>query len=202
MKTKHFFNLIEVTLAIAIAGLGMAGIMVLFLVGFKANRESISENYTSDSAEQFMQYIAKICQRDWNVVASIAVTKHDETSDPEKNLAWNTDGTKLLDGNINFVDDGTVTPAGEPDRYDIFRIMQGSNLFSNGQILDYYATIKIWKSQISINVYNQETEKWEQKMLDYNQATAINLEVSWPVEKPYNVREKRYFYIEVFKPKP
>ena len=44
-RVRHYFNMIEITLAIAIMGVGITSLMVLLPVGLRNSQESISNNY-------------------------------------------------------------------------------------------------------------------------------------------------------------
>ena len=52
MKTKRSaFNLIELTLAIAVVGIGIASIMALFVPAIDSTKNSIADNYADEPAE-------------------------------------------------------------------------------------------------------------------------------------------------------
>ena len=51
------FTLIEITLAIGIVAIGMAGVMALFPIGLNASRDAIGDNYSSSISEQFLHIL-------------------------------------------------------------------------------------------------------------------------------------------------
>jgi type II secretory pathway pseudopilin PulG len=88
-KEKKYFNMIEVTLAIAIVGLGIAGIMSLFPVGLNATRDAVGDNYAADSAEDFLNYISQAAQADWTIITGGGLTTSKATD--RGSSKWNTD---------------------------------------------------------------------------------------------------------------
>lgn len=191
---RKFFNMIEVTLAIAVVGLGMTGIMALFPVGFQASRDSIGDNYSADAGEQFLSYLGRTCQTNWTTLI------HDGTtpgSIPEgyasgtniPSLPTNTDLWTPVIGNIFYVD--TILA-----HRDIFGIKQPAT--GNP---DFTAHIKVWKSPITnMNIGGASGISIPYYDAVYNIGAArLNVEISWPVEKPYTAREKRFFCLELFK---
>jgi len=63
---KKRFNLIEITLAMAVLALGMTGVMALFPVGFKANNESVGTNNAVLVANKVYGIIKASKSQDWN----------------------------------------------------------------------------------------------------------------------------------------
>ena len=55
-KSRHGFNLVEVALAMAVVGMGIAGVMALFQLGMQQSRDAVGDNYAADSAEQFITF--------------------------------------------------------------------------------------------------------------------------------------------------
>ena len=56
-RVRHYFNMIEITLAIAIMGVGITSLMVLLPVGLRSSQESISNNYVPIIADYFYSLI-------------------------------------------------------------------------------------------------------------------------------------------------
>lgn len=56
-RVRHYFNMIEITLAIAIMGVGITSLMVLLPVGLRNSQESISNNYVPIIADYFYSLI-------------------------------------------------------------------------------------------------------------------------------------------------
>lgn len=186
---RKFFNMIEVTLAIAVVGLGMTGIMALFPVGFQASRDSIGDNYSADAGEQFLSYLGRTCQTNWTTLI------HDGT----------TDGTILSTPPTIGPTDTLVPTTGRISDTNLFLSGYGSNIFCIKQPAtgnpDFTAHIKVWKSPITnMNIGGASGISIPYYDAVYNIGAArLNVEISWPVEKPYTAREKRFFCLELFK---
>ncbi len=195
-KAKHF-TLVEITLAIGIIAMGMVGVMALLPIGFNATRDAIGDNVSSDLADQFLHLMAMQAQR--NSAAWVAwVGPSGSISETKPNNA-----SEELE--LKAVFPGGATPNADPilpgtsvyatDKTGVFHAEAGNSL-----VTDFRAVIAVWKSVPRIAVYNTDTSAWDHTGYGYNQVAALNMEISWPLEKPYAQREKRYCYLEIFKP--
>ncbi|HBC85408.1 MAG TPA: hypothetical protein DCZ94_00485 [Lentisphaeria bacterium] len=199
---KKLFNLVEVTLAIAVVGIGIAGVMSLFPVGFQASRDAIGDNYASCAAEQFISFFSRKCNDptdlgsgkdfwetyiSWDngtasnfaddVAGSILTTI--PTAADETAITFS---TTAVEGNIYPDSNASPNP-------QLYRIKAGSSL-----VIDFHATVRIWRSQLNgLWIFEDNMD------IPHAIATRINIEISWPVEKPYASREKRYYTAELFR---
>lgn len=190
-RLRHNFNLIELTLAIGVVGIGFTGIVSLFPTALKATRDAIGDNYCSYVANQFLVYVARSC------------------NDPTKNYGsgardfWQ---EYIYPAPVSAIPDSCPSEADETaaafettpeesgvyasDNPGLYRIRQGTST-----LVDFQATIRIWKSTIkNMYIYNQNYSE-----ITYDYAVNLNVEVSWPSEKPYSKREKRYYNLEIFR---
>ncbi len=196
--SRKYFNMIEVTLAIGIVSLGLVGVLSLFPVGFNSIRDAVGENYVNDSSQLFLSYIKLLSRMDtstppaaktqsdidnqWTAaIGAILTSKPDsiaavDTVDPSK-----TDWTETTVTNLYS---SSITPG-------LYRIYSGTN--------DFKAAVRIWKTRIVSPIYVGST--WKYDSPEYTEACGLNIEFSWPIEKPYDKRTKRFFYFELFKPK-
>jgi len=193
------FNMVEIALALAIIGIGIAGIMSLFPVGFNATRDSIGDNFSADAADQFLHWI------------NATVTKNDTNWD---NYVGDSGKITISKPSID-----TPAPNGTEDLFTTWFVPanneSGTNIYtmntsgagydqtfgvvqqSGDGVIDCAAVIRIWKSPIQASVFEGE---WTSTTMEYSNGAALNVEISWPAQKPYTSRETRYFYLEVFKP--
>ncbi len=189
MKNKikiKFFNLVEIALAIAIAGIGITGILALFPVGFKANQDSVARNYTSDAIENFYTYLRTAAKNDWdNFIVSNTLMPtqiQDQLGGTEGTDTALTNYTEKVPGIYQH-----NTQAG------LYRIYQGST-----NIKDFYSAARVWKTKVQTSFYSGNGwTSWNDSGYDY--AAGINIELSWPVQKTIDKREKQYYYMQVFK---
>lgn len=190
---KKFFNMIELTLAIAVVGIGMVSIMSLFPVGVNASRDAVGDNYAADSVEQILVYIAAECQRDWTSYISTSgiLGNITDNAPPIPDTATSTSAwpSPIVGTNL-------FTPVNALGA-NIYGIQQPA--FGNP---DFTAHIRIWKAQIT-----NMTIAGNPVTIPYYQVAGSNIigaariyaEVSWPVEKPYSKRTKRVYALELFK---
>lgn len=188
MKLKRF-NLIEIALAIGILAIGMTAIVSLFPLGFQETRDSVGENYSSEAADSMLAYIAREAYSDWN-----ALFDGDGDGNGTNCLIPTTKPSTALTSTT-----GWTQPAGytgviyDPNAGDgVFGLKVTSG--DDGSISDFSGQVLIWKSKIQ-NIRAAGVDIAE---LDYSDAVALNLEISWPVEKIYAQRKKNTYYFELF----
>ena len=104
----EYFNLVEIALAIAIIGIGMAGIMALYPVALKAARDSVGNNYSMLAGEQFLSYLKGLTDSNWTFInTSVQATRPtiSDTTTATNDWADNfgniyTTGTGLVAGQV------------------------------------------------------------------------------------------------------
>ena len=192
------FNLIEIALSLGILAIGLTAIVSLFPLGFQEIRDSIGENYSSEAADSMLAYIARESYKDWDPLfdgngdgsgANCLIPSDDSkpviassgTLDPS---SWGT----AVEGDIFSITDPNATPSTTNGIFGL-KVMSG-----DGSISDFTGEVLLWKS----NVENIRAAGQNIDFLEYNEAVALHLEISWPVEKPYNQRKKNMFYFELF----
>ena len=174
MRYKKY-NLIEIALSIAILALGLTAIVSLFPLGFQEIGDSIGETYSSLVADSMMAYVSREAYSDWNALDTIPTSKSSTVLD-------NTSGWSKLEGDIYDPGEGN----------GIYGLMLTSG--SNSSITDFTGEALLWKSKIK----NLRAAGVSIAELPYSDATALHLEISWPVEKPYGQRKKNTYYFELF----
>jgi len=194
-KQIHYFNIVEIALALAIVGIGIAGIMSLFPVALNATRDSIGDNNAPDVAEQFVAYMQSMVQAEGatdltlSTIISKLPTSNPETASPLH--SWGPVGASK-----NVSQDGSYPGC--------YLIQQGSyNTSGDLAVVDFSAVVSVWKSPVMNFFLNgvaygssDATQAINQALAKY--AVALNIEISWPAEKPYSSREKRRYYLEIF----
>jgi len=183
------FNLIEVTLAIGIVAVGMAGLMALFPIGFNATRDAIGESYSADTADQLlhvMAYQVKQSSADWNSLLGVN----------------DTDGIIQNQKPTPVPDDSAHTGKAFPIFDNIYKTSTPGVYYiesKTGNNLDFAAHARVWKTKTH-NISSDPT--LPPQFLDWDIAATINVELSWPAGKPYARRTKRYYQLTVFNPNP
>ncbi len=187
---KSRFNLVEVTLCIGVVAIGISGVMSLFPVGFNATRNAIGETYSTFAAHEFITYIARNCNNPAKSYGSGARDFWEEYIYPAPSAGMPETIPSEADENAAAFTAVPGSPIYVSDNPGLFRIVQGSS-----GTTDFHATVRVWRSRIeNLYIYNQNVPE-----ISYQYAAQLRVEVSWPVEKPYAQREKRYYFKEVFR---
>ena len=175
MKKNLFrsgFNLIEVTMAIAIVGIGIAGVMALFPPAIEANKSANNQNYIGMVSDSFLGYLESNFLHKFDDIKDLPSSKPD-TAESWKNKA-----------------DSAIS--GFPGLYQIKK--SGgleSNIFAvesaDGSV---NALIAMWQSgTTAIEGFTAS---------DTNKVRRVYIEASWPAALPYASREKKLYIYDVF----
>jgi len=214
------FNMVEIALALAVVGIGIAGVMALFPVGFNSIRDAMAESYGADITEEFMSQISRTCKADWTTwvwtgnydtgssAGKIPTSKSytgdtGNTSDIDKDdpggnasIDWCHDN-EAINGNIYF-DEDSADDGGLPDDFKVFKIVR-----KTGNIVDFEAAVRVWMKPIeNLNVAGQDVDFNDIGPAGgtYYYGMVLYAEISWPYSKPYSKREKRTYCKEIFRP--
>lgn len=174
----QFFNIVEVALALAIVGIGIAGIMSLFPVALNASRDSVGDNNAPDVAEQFLSFLEAKCvaSTDWTSGTVNNIPNWNAVRPAEPSSWTDITGTNIKENTSNL---------------NYYKVEQ-----KTGTIIDFSAIVRVWKDTIkNFSIEGQTVASVPQKY-----AIAIYAEISWPAEKPYANREKRIYYLGIFNP--
>ena len=192
MKTKRSaFNLIELTLAIAVVGIGIASIMALFVPAIDSTKNSIADNYAPDVVNTFVTYLLSTVKQNgaWDKITS---------SDP------------LFYGNIIENDanlDELVKKLAEEEidqMIDWHSVSNFNGLYTTGtngvfgiktEGGEFTGILCVWRQKI-MDFYNPEKDAIES--IDTSKAIRICFELSWPAGSPYESRERRLYTIDIF----
>ena len=172
---KHLFrsgfNLIEVTMAIAIVGIGIAGVMALFPPAIEANKAANNQNYIGLVSDSFLGYLEGNYLRNFNRVAN---TVSSSKVEPAVTF-WTGPKTSL-------------SSSGFPGLYTT----SNSNVFAiesaDGSV---NALITMWQSgSTPVDGFTGS---------DTDKVRRVYIEASWPAAVPYDRREKKLYIYDVFK---
>lgn len=217
-----YFNMIEVALAMAIIAFGMTSILGLFPVGLNASRVSQAENYSAAIVEQLYGYIKNYAESskanyDTYIYDSAnglptAINRGASIGSPSRTLDVHTTSflSDYMANNTAVYSEfftgsciyrvpmgGTVMPC-------VYFIVQGP---SNTKVIDFSAMMLVWKSPVKSLVATGNAAnatnwvEWPSSATYYYKDIAgLNIEISWPLEKNYADREKRFYYFVVSRP--
>lgn len=211
---SHCFNMIEVALAMAIIAFGMTSILGLFPVGINASRNSIAENASIDSVEQFAGYIRSVSESspgNFDSLFSNASGALKTVSTLPVNATIDSVTANFLDEfridrTTNLIPGFSLYSSSDPA---IYFVVQGPDGSAN---CDFMAMLKVWRSPVTMNFRIDSSAVTDHdrvnKDVNYNWGGGLNIEISWPLSKhtptskgiPYSERQKRNYYIEVVRP--
>jgi type II secretory pathway pseudopilin PulG len=202
-NNRNFFNMVEVTLAIAIIGIGISGVMALFPVGINANASAIANNYCANAAAEFLHFV-KI-QSDLNPGALTSLP--DEAADLTDPGKDHEDVRELLPDWIgNAKVDGFDSIYKIDESKGVYGIVQMTTI-AGTDVVDFSAVFRLWKSDVAVPQAPTTDFNWPDPWGKGSVLPApapkiygINIEASWPASKPYDAREKKLFYMTVQTP--
>lgn len=189
---KSFFNLIEVTMAIAVVGIGIAGIMALLPPAVEANKSADYNNYTGDVVSTLASYLETELRRDWSAVtgslpsskpatAALQFTPdQDDTSKAESDRCW-----KSITGlNGLFKIHASASGSHTPGVFGLRSTDEGVR-----------ANILVWKEAVGELKYHKTSTTSEQIT-----PTGVRLifELSYPAGMPYAQRTRKQFVYEFY----
>lgn len=183
---KKYFNLIEVALAIGILAIGMTSVLSLFPLGFDRTREAMAGNYCAEAADSLFSYIsrsASVSDSEWkNLFTDVNTIIPDSKQILSETKTGTTDDWTHLEGDIYALKD-------YPDGKDgIFGIMS-----KTGKHVNFTGEALLWQSSLpNLKISGNDVA------VSNSNAVGVNLEISWPVEKPYQYRNKNYYYFELY----
>jgi len=180
---KKFFNLIEIAMALGIIGFGVASVMSVFPVALKTSRDAMNDSYCADFADQFVHYIAYKATdssnpNSWDIITGLPTSKPPAGDDAPTGAAHM--------GDIY----GTV--GGVSGVYAV----QTETFVDNVSSPDMDASIRVWTSSMKV----PQRDGSIRTLAVATEGAALNVEISWPISKPYARRETRNFYYTVIKP--
>ena len=213
---RHPFNLVEIALATAVLGVGVASVLALFPVGASTSRSAVAENTVADVAEFFFGYFQNLYQANWKADGSAASGKFTATCpvfDPAP--------TSVPTGSGDFTFPGPDFPNLAPHNSTggLFLYRQGND----AENPDFEAMIRVGKVTSNANAvrypgigsgsggtadgYRQTAVSGVTNQLSGSSSTvskyltSLLIEFSWPIDAPWAEREKRVYRLDFFNEK-
>ncbi len=217
-KIKHYFNMVEIALAMGIIAIGLTGVFGVFPLALNTTRNAVGTHFSSNMGEKFVQYIAQeasdqtATDSDWiNNHNTIAVNGNLDLYFPlgyNQSVAdLNTDsflkGGTLSNGADDEIEMGGWCLATTTEK--LYDASNGGVVYAGTDSPGHYFLLSsdnyfhgegiVWKSPIYTGATNADS-------IPMNIAMGINIEITWPFEMEYSKRKawgnvKRY-YLEVF----
>ena len=180
--------MVEMALALGVVAVGIVSILALFPIGLNASRDAMADSFAADAAEQMIHQMEYMLQTNWTTYLPGIPGSKPPTGTFVGDPVPNTNGT-IFQNAISGTTDG---------RYRVIRFVDRSITVppvydANTDVLDFEAILLIWKSNVSIPGPSGPVPVAD------SVAVALNLEVSWPAQLPYEQRQISYYTKEVFK---
>ena len=177
------FSMIEVVLGLGLIAFGLISIAALFPA-------EIGETYAAEHADQFLHLLkARITapddsQANWGTYAlALPATKPtgDEPTAAADWAAW------LSQGGSSYA------MAGSGNQF--YRIEQQGG---DSNDIQFSALCRVWRTPVTLSHYESGT--WQVVTFTADQAIGLNVEISWPADRPYASRQKSLYQLEVYRP--
>ncbi len=164
------FNLIEITMAIAVVGIGLAGILVLFPPAIEANRVANNENYIGGIVETVQSFTENHVRQDWTKINDFP-----------------TSGTTLPNKETTFPPTWTAV-TGFPGLYTVDAPNGIYGVKSDDNTICMH--LRIWRGEPPV-VANTN-------LATSSNSAKLYIELSWPVIVPHANREKRFYVFDLY----
>lgn len=185
MKAKRSaFNLIEITLAIAVVGIGVAAVMALLVPALNASKDSLADTYTADVVNTFVTYVRGQLSCKWGSSGEFNIGftgTPAEISDTAND--WDLTGSSPLIPNTGIY---------SSEDKSIFRIKVDP---------DFTAHMRIWYEVLNNttnnpNQFNKNGTAVSPAITDG--LVRFYFELSWPATIPYAARKKSLYVTEFY----
>lgn len=178
-QKKILFNLTEIVLAIIIIAVGTVSVMTLFPSGLSENKKAIVQSNAAHSAETIFAYISNNISKDYN--QWISFLNKTPSNKPNPVLT----GQESLD-----LITGTIYDYSPENGIYAVKLKTGTHTDMIGEVL-------VWTQQVSDAYFGGELIN-AGTGLDTDATVGINIELSFPLGKPYDQREKFQYYFEAY----
>ena len=195
-RRSRRFSLIEVVLGLGLIAFGLISIAALFPVGLRANQAAVGETYAAEHADQFLHvFKARITapdneQANWGTYAVGLPASKPLGSEPVSGWA-----TWLQQGLVTYEAAGSNGEFHRLRQWAYSEVVGGKETFKDVQ---FSAVCRVWRTPVSLTRY--EDGSWNTIDFPAEEAVALNVEISWPADRPYASRQKAVYQLEVYRP--
>lgn len=179
---KQYFNLIEIALAIAIIAVGMSSVLVLFPAGLNAVNSAAADNSAPDAVQYLAGYVESCIRHEWNSSATRTSSTVTNLPTTKPGAAENWNSTPITD-----------TPIYTSSTNGLFKYEQ-THMVNSQPVVDFAAAARVWKTNTNhIAVPGQSA-----LVSMTGGSVTIFIEVSYPIEKPYEERDKQMYRLDLY----
>ena len=184
---KQFFNLIEIALAIAIIAVGMSSVLVLFPAGLNAVNSAAADSSAPDAVQYLAGYVESRIRHEWNSSGASRTSNtvtNLPTAKPGAAESWNASPIPN-------------TPIYTSSTNGLFKYEQ-THMVNSQPVVDFAAAARVWKTD---NNHISVPGQLSPVDISYPPSTVmvtIFIEVSYPLEKPYDERDKQIYRLDLY----
>ncbi len=213
MKKTFKFNLVEIALAIAIVAIGISSIMAIFPAGINATNDAVADNNIPDVAEYVLSYLEASTIAGWrkstagnpaqdsnDFLTSSGISLKDSVTDSSLG-----DKTVESDRLMKVEDDGSVQKFAllnnSADGIFLFRQTRqvDTGAATSELFVDFAAVVTVIRRPYIADYSLAGTAVAEEiSSADVSRVISYEIEISYPAERPYSVREKVLYRLNVF----
>lgn len=215
MTTRHYnlmrtrfarfhFNLVELTVSMVLTAICATGVASLMPISQEANQHSVGNYAAADAGDQLLRILASKMKINWELSTALPITRPGESEaglnfEPTdaSGILHNVTGLRIFyndidqDGQFDIDADG-----GDVDGTGFFRIEQRTDT----NVTDFAAVARVWRSPDYYTKFNAVTGERENVPVPASGGLLLNVELSFPADKPYVQREKRSYAVSVSRP--
>lgn len=188
---KSFFNLIEVTMAIAVVGIGIAGIMALLPPAVEANKSADYNNYLGDVVSTLASYYEAELKREWRTSTDtrIILEAKPDLNNSDKYKAWKKD--------VIF-EPGKDTWTAIPNLNGIYKVEKDDKKYFGISSADdrVKAIVYVWQETPTKLTYVNRSGSENNPAPTDPERLKVTFELSWPAMVDHANRQKRYYVYE------
>ena len=192
---RHAFNMVEITLALGVVAIGVLSVLALFPVGANASRDAIASTYAAEAADELLHLLENNIRAtggwaDYVTDASALIQEGPPVVGDYVDFDATTGGHTPLDSRETLWKHGGANA--QTRRFKLYRYVDrndNNEVDPGSDIVDFEGIMVVWRSQVSVDGTN----------IPYDNAVALNAEITWPARADNAEREKKTFYLEIFK---
>jgi len=166
---KSMFNLIEITMAIAVVGIGIAAIMALFPPAIEANRIANTENFIGGIVETLQSFTENYVRQNWSKITDFPDTEKTPTKETAFPPTW-------------------TAVTGFPGLYEVDKSNGIYGIKSDDNTICMH--LRIWRGA--------HPDIANTTLATSSNSAKLFIELSWPVILPHADREKRFYVFELY----
>ena len=210
------YSLLELTLAMVILAAALAGALVLLASGSSTGVAASSENHIADAAEYVSGYYRSViyndilsAQHEANVAGTAVDADHTFAAWKNRlNASFAAADLENQDWEDARIPGTLLTAKTDPNLWlRVFKLERVAKV-DGVDTVEFAAMVRIWAEDMPLSVRNWSASGAPvvvcpadaSELVAQNHALRLMMELSWPLAKPYQEREKRVYVMDMCNP--